>query len=247
MTTCTISSSTQDYRAAVALNNMGVTLLERGCLRDAMMNFKDGLSFLRSSRGDLQQQQDESLRRSSRCLASSSATTELDIDFELTALSHDDQPEAFVSAAINDLQTSNSSFVLRLGWEDCEEVDTKVHYTASILHNYAVACQIQSMTCKSKSKKARKLRERAHKATVTANGILSFHMETAVNGLASSSERTLILWMLNVKEMMKLARAAGDMNKARKYCCDLAFLRSQYEEEEYVLLGEQRATAAAAA
>jgi len=49
-------------------------------------------------------------------------------------------------------------------------------------------------------------------------------METAVNGLVSSiSERTLILWMLNVKEMMKLARAVGDMNKARKYYCDLAF------------------------
>jgi len=55
-----------------------------------------------------------------------------------------------VSAAIHDLQTSNSSFALRLGWEDCDEADTKVHYAASMLHNCAVACQMQSMTCQFK-------------------------------------------------------------------------------------------------
>jgi hypothetical protein len=43
-----ISTNLHEYKAAVALNNMGVTLLQRRCLKDAMDTLKDAITIMKS-------------------------------------------------------------------------------------------------------------------------------------------------------------------------------------------------------
>lgn len=229
-------------RAAVALNNMGVTLLERRCCRDAMKNFRDGLSLMLKGLVD-EHDNTESLRRSSQCIASSSSspTTRTTTNFELTALSHDyNSTTCAMTVALHEFQSSGVGFVMRLDWNDDEEdiADTEAYYKATMFHNYAVACRVQSLSCKSKSK-AHMLQTLATKSALSAHAIL-IHV---------TSERNLILLMLALQQLMQLAAAEGDKDKACKYYSEMAFLRTQLEDyhHEVSTLFNRRERMAAAA
>jgi len=104
---------------------------------------------------------------------------------------------------------------------------------ASIFHNYAIACCGQSLDCKSKSKH-QKLHTLANKSAVASYTILK--------NATFSSERTLILWMLNLQQLLQLTTADGNKIMARKYYCEMAFLRTQFEDyqEEFTILSQNR-------
>jgi hypothetical protein len=234
-----MSSFLQNHRGAVALNNMGVTLLERCCYRDAMKNFKDGLNLIKGSADE--REREESLRRSSQCVASStSSPTDAPAKFELTVLTHDDSSMGALTAALHEFQSSGSGMVLRLDWNDDEEDETEaeIYCTATMFHNYSVACRMQTLDCKSRSV-AQKLRMLATKSAVVAHASLdNVH-----------SQRNLTLLMLNLQQLMQLASADGDKDKACKYYCEMAFLRTRLEDhqEEFTSpfeLGERAAAAA---
>jgi len=101
---------------------MGVTLLERGYFRDAMKTFKDRLALMESTSSE-DQQREESLNRSARYIAGSSASSQGPAlaDFELTALSHNYSPAAAMTAAIHEFQSSGTGFVLCLEWNNEEQ------------------------------------------------------------------------------------------------------------------------------
>ena len=230
-------------RAAVALNNMGVTLLERGCCRDAMKNFRDGLSLMMNEGVDPHDSK-ESLRRSSqRIVASSSdSSAKTTVNFELTALSHDDtSTTCAMTVAIHEFQSSSVGFVMRLDWNEDEQdmADAGAYYKATLLYNYAVACRMHAVTCSKSSSKAQKLQTLATKAALSAHATLTNVV----------SERSLTLLMLDVQQLMQLATAEGDKDKACKYYCELAFIRTQledYHHEVSVIFKRRDRTAAAA-
>lgn len=229
----------QNHRAAVALNNMGVTLLQRCCFRDAMKNFKDGLHLIKGSADE--REREESLRRSARCVASStSSSARAPAKFELTVLTHDDSSMGALTAALHEFQSSGSGMVLRLDWHDDEEdeAEAEVYYTATMFHNYSVACRMQTLDCKSRSV-AQKLLVLATKSAVVAHASLD----------NADSQRNLTLLMLNLQQLMQLASADGDKEKACKYYCEMAFLRTRLEDhhDEFTSpfeLGERAASAA---
>ena len=237
--THTMTLSSRSCRSTVALNNMGVTLLERRCFRDAMKNFRDGLRLingLNDERG-----RDETLRRSAQCVASSaSSPSNFPAKFELTALSHDDASGCVMTAALHEFPSSGAGFVVRLVLHDDEEdkKDAEIYYIGAMLHNYSVACRMQSLYCKSKSK--------AQKFQKLATTSAFFARSTLRN---VTSECSLALLMLNLQHLIQLAAADGDKDKARDYYCELAFLRSRLDDHQLevsTLFMSQRRTAAAA-
>lgn len=212
----------RNCRAAVALNNMGVTLLERRHFRDATKNFMDGLKLMKGGTPD--EHERESLRRSARCVASSdSSTRSSPAYFHLTVLTYDDSPMCAMTAALHEYQSSGSGSVFRLDWNDDEDdkANTEVYYMATMFHNYSVACRMQSLDCKSKSK-AQTLQTLA---TKSANAARSTLVGNDVN-----RERSLTLLMLNVQHLMQLAAAEGDKDMACMFYCEIASLRSRLED-----------------
>ena len=237
-----MTASLKNCRDAVALNNMGVTLLERRCCRDAMKNFRYGLTLMMKGLVD-EHDSEESLRRSSRCIASSSSspTTRTSTNFELTALSHDyNSTTCAMTVALHEFQSSGVGFVMRLDWDDNDEdmADTVAYYKATMFHNYAVSCRVHSLTCGSKSK-TQKLQTLATKSALSAHAIL-IHV---------TSERNLTLLMLALQQLMQLAASEGDKDKACKYYSEMAFLRTQLEDyhHEVSTLFNRRERMAAAA
>lgn len=216
-------ASPQNCRAAVALNNMGVTLLERCRFREARKNFRDGLSLMKGFTDDLGRK--ESLRRSAQCLAkaafSPGSTT---AKFELTALTHDDSCTCTMMVALHEFQSSSACFVMRLDWNDDEEdkEDAEVYYTATMLYNYSAACRMHSLACKSKGK-AHMLQTLATKSAVSARETLK----------DVTSERNLTLLLLDLQQLMQLAASEGDKDKACEYYCELALLRTQLEDYQH--------------
>jgi len=250
MTTCA-SPSAQDCRTAVALNNAGVSLLERGCIRPAMKNFKDGAGLMKCSP---HVQRLASLRRSSQCLAesSSSCASATQITFELTSLSLDESPEAAASAAIHDIQSSDSGVAIRLSWDndDEEQHSTQVQFVVTMIHNYAVACRMHATASKESKTMTGKLQTLAYKASTSVNRIVLFHMrkKTARSSSRMEEERNLlVIWMLTLQQLMHLSNWFNDTEQARQRYGEFCFLRAQLVDAQAEMPVFERRVAASAA
>ena len=88
-----------------------------------------------------------------------------------------------------------------------------------MFHNYSVACRMHALYCKSRSK-TQKLLMMATKLAVVAHA--SLHNV--------DNYRSLTLLMLTLQQLMELASADGDKEKACKYYCKMAFLRTRLED-----------------
>lgn len=245
-----------DYRAVVALNNTAVTLLERRCFRDSMASFKDALDLMGSLRPDSSNQRRPSAdeqsvqflqnasrrvaRRSTRIVESSSATPS---GFYLTAISHDNSAEA-VTAALHEIPSDCTGFVFVIEFDE-SDVNLSI-YSSIILHNFSVACRMQSREIKNTRKK-RQLVERAFMFAQVANGIL---MQESSDILEDDLQlkRTLVVSMLILQELIQLSSQRGDMDTSRKYYCELGHLRSFVTDAEdgNLPLGTQLTAASAA-
>ena len=225
------AASPSDYRAVVALNNMGVTLLERRCHRDAMATFKDALDLMADIRPVSQKlkrlsaiERNELLQKATRCTVRSAPVSESTspTSFDLTVLSQDNSPEA-VSVALHTVPSGSSGFALLIEFDECT-INLSID-TAILLHNCSVACRMQSLATKKKTK-ASQLLERAYKLTQVSNNILSQESDILVDEL--ELERASIVSLLVLQDLMQLSSQRGDKDTARKYYCELGLLRAHF-------------------
>lgn len=221
-----------DYRAVVALNNIGVTLLEQRCHRLAMMTFKDALDLMGALRLPTSQRTSErafflqnafqhmsfSLAQSiTEITATTSASCEL---FDLKALTLDNSADA-ITAALHGFPSGNSGFAFRI---EFDEHNTNLNVeSATLLHNYSVTCRMKALVTK-KSSRVSKLFERACMFSEAANVILS--RETAVLEEDFQLERAVVASMLVLQDLIQLSSQQGDKDNVTKYYGELGHLRT---------------------
>ena len=225
-----------DYRAVVALNNMAVTLLERRCFRDALASFKNALDLMGSLRPESSNQRRPSaekqnvfLQKASKSVARSTRTVEASAarsGFSLTTISHDDSAEV-VTVALHEIPSDFSGFVFMIEFDESNvnlSIDSSI-----ILHNFSVACRMQSWEFKN-TKKKRQLVERAYMFAQVANSILMQESDILEDEL--QMKRALVVSMLILQELIQLSSQQGDMDTSRKYYCELGHVRSFVSDTE---------------
>jgi hypothetical protein len=130
----------QRYDAAVALNNMGLDLLERHCYREAFKNLKEAASLILTQYDDVSLKQIVTLleRSSQRSLGASPRESAL----EIKAVKHTFSADT-VNAVLDDALCSNilyPIFLEREKWENDRSSQILELSSCIILHNIAVAC-----------------------------------------------------------------------------------------------------------
>ena len=122
-----------EYRAVVALNNKGVTLLKRRCYRDATATFKDAIDVMGTILPDAPRrrrisaaERNECLKKASQCACRSSRTgkTEhtttrknLPSNYYRTVLLRDNCSEA-ISVALHKVPSVSSGSVLLIEFDE---------------------------------------------------------------------------------------------------------------------------------
>lgn len=246
------AASLSDYRAVVALNNKGVTLLERRCHRDAMETFKDALDLMRAISPESQKRREMSVTERNECLkkasmyaarstprtsgaddseaavtAVSSTAGSPPVSFYLTVLAHDHHSTEALSAALHEIPSGASGSVLLIEFDE-DDINLNIDLSV-LLHNYSMSCRMKSLTTKN-TEKSHHLIERAYKFAHVANKVLSQENNFLEDDY--QLERTLVLSMLVLQHLVLLSSQRGENDEARKYYGELGQLRASFLEAE---------------
>jgi hypothetical protein len=220
-----------NYRGVVALNNIGVTLLQRRCNYDAIRTFGDALdlmscvrdaerhSFVNEKRSSFLKTASKRMSRSTKeegCDASSHASAST---FQLTVLCQHENNTFDVLSATSDLY---SGLVFRLELDE-SKLDS-VTDTAVILHNFSVAIRAKAPWARKKAR--RKAMERATLVSHVADDIISRQLESSEYN-HEQQEEILKVAMAVLQDLIVLHSYQKEYNVATKYYSKLASVRSR--------------------
>jgi hypothetical protein len=200
------------YKAAIALNNMAVSMVDRRSYRDASDTFKDALALIRRINmhepitwSDSTTKINQCLHKASKRLAlpKTPKTNTRNQEFEIRLLSHEQCVEA-VDIAISELPSNMTGVVLRI--DDCDEYDDEPDVgfaTTIILHNLGTMCRWSCCTLKGKSKKYKERIVCACNFLTTAHSLLSDRSETTADVVETL--RIAVLTILVLQNLMILS------------------------------------------
>jgi hypothetical protein len=243
------AASDSGMRAAVALNNMGLTLLKRNCHKEAMTTLKDALDMMGSLCSEARVRQrltldDQATFLAQACQRVAQSTPSLNgsPDQPMT-LSQMSSPHE-ISATIDHLPCSQASCTVQIVMDGSE---TDADLTAStMLLNLSVACR-QSALMGKKGEKRSRLFHRAYQCAFLANTILSRSVEALDDD--AKLEHALVISVLVFHELFQLASVLGYKEDARLYhneLCDHRFIWKK-SEEAFLLWNHCEATVTMAA
>lgn len=254
-------SSVPDTRTLVALNNMGVTLIQRRCYSEAIQTLKHALTLMGLRRSFAARQlaapplattttlddrdkdgycQNMYLLQASKSVARSTrpkTQASFPSHCELTVLSMQQQPGALLTA-IHEFPSSTSAFALTI---DCDELAADDSLTASkLLFNFAVVCRMSAQQT-SLSGKYGQLLDRAYQCAQVANSLLMSELDVL------GDEEAMAVALLVQQELIRLCMQRGDATGSQKYYGELCDLRStmiDYEGDCLSHVPDQTAAAA---
>lgn len=220
-----------NYRGVVALNNIGVTLLQRRCNYDAIRTFGDALdlmscirdadrhSFIDEKRSAFLKTASKRMARSTKEEGSDAMSHAVGSTFQLSVLCQHENNTSEVLIATSDLYTG---LVYRLELDETK-LDI-VTDTAIILHNFSVAIRAKAPR---RSKKSRqKAIERASLVSHVADDILSRQLESSEYD-HEQQEEILKVTMTVLQDLIVLHSIQKEFSMATKYYSKLASVRSR--------------------
>jgi hypothetical protein len=233
METATFTSA---WRAAVALNNMGLTLLGRSCHRDATSALKDALDLMGSLRIESYQRgrlssadQSALLDKASKSVARSTQKDDpmaTASSFDLSILSPS-STASDITAAIHKLPCRQSGYAFLLEFDD---LDPHGNINSSIaLLNLSVASRISSQQSK-KRKRRTQLVARAFQCAYIANRLLSDDLDVLDDDI--HFERAVLVSMFILHELFLLSSEMGEEDESREYYSELCDRRQLWIEAE---------------
>jgi tetratricopeptide (TPR) repeat protein len=237
------------YTVAIALNNMGVSLLERGSYHQAMETFQDAISVMEEISASFSEQEmsrkralnfstlDAKLRKATYNLAKCDAVKD-NSDMNFCVLTEDESP-AVVAAALQDESMffdSSTTFLIRIekSIRDCEisEVDFE---SSIILYNFGNVYNSLATTAPS---------------TACANELCegAFNMfELSYELLQNSNEESLPVSILILRSLAAFALTTlGIACEAEAYYSYMLDRVDSFLEIAYLLVDSSEIAAAAA-
>jgi hypothetical protein len=243
-----------NYRAVVALNNIGVTLLQRRCDSDAIRTFKDALDLMSCIRDDIRRPMIEEKRcifvekaykriaRSTKVKGGdSTVTTARCPEFVLSVLS---QHENNASAILSAIPNIHCGFAHRLELDE-SNLD-HVTDTAMILHNFSVAIRMKSKSTEKKC--CRRMVERSYMVAQVAGNILFHQFEALERCQIEKNENYLQVTLTVVQDLVLLCSIQKEIVEARKYYGKLGLISSMLTEiQDFTLARIQKVNVGAKA
>lgn len=244
----THSTVLHDYRGAIALNNMGIKMLECGCYRQAMLTFKDAMEVFRTlfrpaeaSRSNI----DAKLRQAYQGLADSQQKQETTPTFSFRVVTGDDR---FTNIASVLQQVGPAHFLVRFEPVDfCCPTQRNIDLdSAIVLYNYGISklC-LASAVSATRASSALSLRGAALKVFQLAQCILSSQQQ----GCEDDTELSLIYFVaaLVLDNVGQLLAGLGRHAEAAACHSTLTEVRSALYESEMADLFQGNKVAASAA
>ena len=225
-------------RTAMALNNIGVSLLERGMFSDAMLSLKDAVKVIqvgfstKEGQSDLLSatDMDSIISAASRRMSRASTRTKTQLcPLRLVVCSIHDLP-LVAKAAIEEGPTTSSAFAIRV--EDLEldsglyiESDLK---SAIILHNFAVSYLCMSESARTKAKKD-KLAQCATKIFAASHTVLIARQQSCADTDASALLRLVHACVLS--NLVQLSASCCDRTTSTALYDTFVELRDVFYDE----------------
>lgn len=233
MTISNNNYSIRQYEIALALNNRGVSLLERRHYREAMDALKHSVRLMHlslSPKKDLhslkiQSQYVNLLKDSSRLLSRSVPSPLVDMNSSLivTVMSEDANIDDYKRASASRL-CNNCFFAFRIELHPTDERDKglRTYEYGTILNNFGVAhsCyHIYKEEIKSKISKCNKMHDKAHKFLNGSTTIFSTSIATTANDNDEYFfvEKEHLIYMMILQNSMTVCFHRGKIVDARKY------------------------------
>jgi hypothetical protein len=245
----------QNYnRAAMALNNIGVSLMERGKYREAVSTLKDAVKILKVSIESVKQvtqratetaiNVEDMLEKATSMLDVSSRLGTKDAPIQLVVCSLADAPNC-ASVAIQEGPTLSIAFVILIEDMDLESMSIQSDVkSAIILHNFGVSCICMSKTVAKKSSED-KLLGNATKILAAGHVILVTRQRLCRD--EDSCNMTMLLDAIVLSNLVQLYNGSNDRTNAVVHFDEFAELRSIIHEELTDYFAPLQARAAAAA
>jgi hypothetical protein len=242
----------RDYRGAIALNNMGVSLMEQKAYHQAMETLKDAVSVMRAACQSHTMERHDCASVDDKLGQASQRLTNLRPEKDTTAvikgISHD---EGFVSIRTvlgkHDPMLADAMFPMRIEHlEDSEDSENNLK-AAIIVHNFALAhlCLARKMTNDS-------LRARLHESALRlASVVFTILRGTMGNdflrGLILRDTNAFVAIISTLRTLMQVQSTVGNFLEAEQCSERLDYMASLALEFDPPELRKAGATAAAAA
>jgi len=247
-----------EYRAAIALNNMAVTMMERRCYRQAFETFKDAVTAMKLSTPTFTGQQNQSIifdslkkahQRTSRPVISSQ-----EILLTIVSLSYHDArpltPQDFSAPSFSSSCCPMFSLI-RIDdvdlLEDSDKTDpengSNTLATLVTLYNFGIAnlCRAHCLRAKRASASQQLLKGGLKLLTLSCNLLLSQY-EDSYNGDGDEEEdffavsRLLFILTVLLKTLCQTFTATGQGQDAANCRRTLAMLRTSVTQEPTMLI-----------
>jgi hypothetical protein len=243
------SSLQRTFTAAIALNNTGVSLLERGSYPEAKEAFKNAISVMQEISASREKQDEASRNRPFSSSALDAKLHKAYYNLANCAAVKDDskmkfcvfteeESAAVIGAAVQDedmFYDSSTTFLIRIEKStlDCENAGVDLE-SSIILHNYGKVYKCLATTATT-SACARELCEGAFKL---------FQLSYAL--LARDEQGSLPISILILRSLTSFASTLGMEREAEAYCSHMLDLQDSFLEFEYLLFESSPIAAAAA-
>jgi hypothetical protein len=230
----------RSYKAAIALSNTGVGLLERNRFSDAMATLKGALDLMRSAfpQNDQECQQVSQskkeaeiyhlLNQASQRLARPLSAEEkrkalLELPFSLTVLPDDQSPKA-VLHTISEIASSHDAFAIRIDdSKTCDDSKFLDVDSAIILMNYGTASRCHAATI---SPACPRLLHGSFRYFHLAFGVISHQPALVINESDDiEAIRLLLVLTLVMQNLMQLSWQMKKPHQAQSYHHKLCHLR----------------------
>lgn len=237
------SSCNQSYRSAIALNNFGVSLLERQCYQQAGETLKDAVSLIRSvTLTETHLSLQEKMHAARQRLAKPQqdvrhAVVQVDVMTNTASANDmssllDDSPSCVVG--------SNRVFAIRVEDFDCDT--TSEFISAILLHNFGLSYYCVAKTAKKGSTTERKYLNGAMRLFRISHTL--FCKESAGN--SEISFHFLHAMVVVLSTLVKTLRETKRESEVRSFCSILDQLRLTIAESQEMFGFDSGAAAAAA-
>jgi hypothetical protein len=225
-------------RGAVALNNMGLTLLGRNQHRDAMATLKDALDLIGSQCSKTRarerltlDEQGAFLDKANKSVAQSSTSkpTEAALSPPHRTLSLSSSNEE-VTAAIYSLPSCQAGFSFHIEFDDSETDGDLI--SAITLLNLSVACRRFAKT-KRKGEKRSRLMERAYQCAFLSHTILSRILDDFNDHARFEQAVTISIFVLH--ELVQLGSQLGHVEESRQHYleqCDRRYVWTRMQDAQ---------------
>lgn len=249
------SSCNQIYRSAIALNSLGVSLLERRCYLQARETLKDAISLIRAVFADTEESQQHQthglLQETVHAARQRLANPRPDVRhavFHVDVMTNNNNVSAEDLRSILEDSTSscvvgNKAFAIRIEDFDCGT--TSEFISAILLHNLGLSYYCLSKTVKKASTAERKYLNGAVRLFRISHTLLCKESASAEN----SSETSVFLphvMVLVLNTLIMALRENKRETEAVNFCSVLDHLRMAIAESQG-MFGVENSGAAAAA